>query len=81
MQVSQRYKFSDRPNMDIPASAAEMYAIWDGVTLIYCGMSRRQYEAARSVSSSVGLPSSGLKSRWIFAKGRLADPVRPEKTR
>src|SRR5215510_2646418 len=46
---SRRHKFSDWPNEDVPAIAAGVYAVWDGDTLIYCGMSGRQF--ARAVSS------------------------------
>lgn len=48
MQFSQRYKFSDWPNPNIPPSAAGVYAIWDGTTLMYCGMSGRQIEKVQS---------------------------------
>jgi hypothetical protein len=41
---SHRYKFSDWPNSEVPIVAAGVYAIWDGDTLIYCGMSGREFE-------------------------------------
>jgi hypothetical protein len=47
MQFSQRYKFSDWPNPTIPALAAGVYAIWDNEILIYCDMSRREFEKAQ----------------------------------
>lgn len=47
MEFSQRYKFSDWPNPTIPLLAAGVYCIWDDQTLVYCGMSGREIEAAQ----------------------------------
>lgn len=41
---SQKYRFSDWPNSNIPKVAAGIYAIWDNDQLFYCGMSGRQIE-------------------------------------
>jgi len=46
LTFSPRHRFSDWPNADVPAVAAGVYAIWDGITLIYCGMSGRELEKA-----------------------------------
>jgi hypothetical protein len=43
---SPRHRFADWPNLDIPAVAAGVYAIWDSHSLIYCGMSGREIEKA-----------------------------------
>lgn len=47
MQFSERYKFADWPNKDIPKVAAGIYAIWNGAELFYCGMSGREMEKNR----------------------------------
>ena len=44
MQFSERFKFSDWPNKQIPLVAAGIYAIWNGDELFYCGMSGREIE-------------------------------------
>lgn len=44
MQFSDRYKFSDWPNKEIPKVAAGIHAIWNGDELFYCGMSGREIE-------------------------------------
>ena len=44
MQFSDRYKFSNWPNKEIPLVAAGIYAIWNGDELFYCGMSGREIE-------------------------------------
>ena len=44
MKFSERYKFSDWPNKDIPQVTAGIYAIWNGSDLFYCGMSGREIE-------------------------------------
>ncbi len=41
---SKRFAFKDWPNKQIPLVAAGVYVIWDGETLIYCGMSGRQMD-------------------------------------
>jgi hypothetical protein len=43
---SPRHRFSEWPNVDVPAVAAGVYAIWEAETLIYCGMSGRELEKA-----------------------------------
>jgi len=45
-QFSARHKFSDWPNVEVPAIAVGVYAVWDGDILIYCGMSGREFEKA-----------------------------------
>jgi hypothetical protein len=45
-EFSRRHKFSDWPNSDGPAVAAGVYAVWDRESLIYCGMSGREFEKA-----------------------------------
>lgn len=44
MQFSERFKFSDWPNKDIPKVSAGIYAIWKEDELFYCGMSGREIE-------------------------------------
>lgn len=44
MKFSERYKFADWPNREIPQVAAGIYAIWNGDELFYCGMSGREIE-------------------------------------
>ncbi len=44
MKFTQRCKFSDWPNTNIPNVAAGIYAIWSGDELFYCGMSGREIE-------------------------------------
>lgn len=48
MEFSNRYRFSDWPNPDIPPISAGVYAIWNGDSLFYCGMSGRQIEKHKS---------------------------------
>ena len=68
-EFSQRHKFSDWPNSDVPAVAAGVYAVWDGETLIYCGMSGREFEKAVS-SAKIRF---GLVTRLAsHASGRLS---------
>jgi hypothetical protein len=91
-QFSKRYKFSDWPNLEIPAVAAGTYAVSDADRLIYCGMSGREMEkAVASAKPKYGLfarlrtgltRTAGLacarKSVMGFAVGRNAagDPAR-----
>ena len=64
---SDRHRFADWPNDDIPAIAAGVYAIWDERTLIYCGMSGREIEKAADKSRY------GLVTRLqSHASGRLS---------
>lgn len=53
---SSRQKFSAWPNQDLPPVAAGVYAVWEGDTLIYCGMSGREFEKAVSAAK----PKFGL---------------------
>lgn len=69
MRFSQRYRFADWPNSDIPSVAAGVYAIWNGRQLIYCGMSGRGMEQAFSPKRKC----FGLMPRLAsHAKGRLS---------
>lgn len=66
---SRRHKFSDWPNAEVPAVAAGVYAVWDGETLIYCGMSGREFEkAVQAARVKYGL-ATRLSSH---ASGRLS---------
>ncbi|KJK23374.1 hypothetical protein UB46_16495 [Burkholderiaceae bacterium 16] len=66
---SQRYRFSDWPNLEIPATAVGVYAIWDHDQLIYCGMSGREFEKAKQA----GKKRYGLTTRLAsHASGRLS---------
>ena len=68
-EFSRRHKFSDWPNSDVPAVAAGVYAVWDGESLIYCGMSGRQFEkAVSSAATKFGL----VKRISSHASGRLS---------
>jgi hypothetical protein len=69
MNFSQRFKFSDWPNRDIPLVAAGAYAIWHGDELIYCGMSGREIEKAVKANKK----KYGLVTRLnSHAQGRLS---------
>ena len=69
MKFSQRFKFSEWPNRDIPLVAAGVYAIWHGDELVYCGMSGREIEkAVRADKKKYGLITR-LNSH---ASGRLS---------
>lgn len=66
---SLRHKFSAWPNPDLPAVAAGVYAIWEDSTLVYCGMSGRQFENAVSAAKA----KFGLITRLAsHASGRLS---------
>ena len=66
---SERHRFADWPNRDIPAVAVGVYVIWDGDQLVYCGMPGRGY--ADAVASSV--PRYGMVTRLAaHASGRLS---------
>ncbi|MNF00538.1 hypothetical protein D3C80_1993810 [compost metagenome] len=56
VNFSSRQKFSAWPNPDLPPVAAGVYAVWEGDTLIYCGMSGREFEKAVSAAK----PKFGL---------------------
>jgi hypothetical protein len=43
---SKRHRFSAWPNADLPAVAAGVYVVWDENTLVYAGMSGREFEKA-----------------------------------
>ena len=67
IQFSQRFKFADWPNQNIPAVAAGVYAIWQREQLLYCGMSGREIEKA------AGKKKYGLITRLgSHASGRLS---------
>ncbi len=69
MDFSQRYRFADWPNKDIPNVAAGVYAVWNGEELFYCGMSGRQIEKA----IADGKKKFGLVTRLnSHASGRLS---------
>lgn len=69
MAFSARYKFSDWPNPTVPVLAAGVYAIWDSGTLIYCGMSGREFEKVQSTQRK----KYGLITRLAsHASGRLS---------
>ena len=65
---SRRHKFADWPNAEVPVVAAGVYAVWDGETLVYCGMSGRAFETA--VQS--GRVRFGLITLESHASGRLS---------
>ena len=68
-EFSRRHRFSDWPNSDVPVVAAGVYAVWDGDTLIYCGMSGREFEKAVSAAKL----RFGLVTRLAsHASGRLS---------
>jgi hypothetical protein len=68
-EFSRRHKFSDWPNSEVPAIVAGVYAVWDGDTLIYCGMSGREFEKAVAASKV----RFGLITRLAsHASGRLS---------
>ncbi|MCX4116878.1 hypothetical protein [Aeromonas hydrophila] len=56
VNFSSRQKFSAWPNPDLPPVAAGVYAVWEGDTLIYCGISGREFEKAVSAAK----PKFGL---------------------
>jgi hypothetical protein len=41
---SQRFRFCDWPNIDIPLITAGVYVIWENKQLVCCGMSGREIE-------------------------------------
>ncbi|WP_254048941.1 hypothetical protein [Aliivibrio fischeri] len=41
---TEKYKFLNWPNPEIPAVSVGVYVIWEGDRLIYCGMSGREIE-------------------------------------
>lgn len=66
---SPRHRFSHWPNLDLPAVAAGVYAVWDQDELIYCGMSGREFEKAVAAAK----PKFGLVTRLAsHASGRLS---------
>ena len=67
-EFSRRHKFSDWPNSEVPTVAAGVYVVWDGDTLIYCGMSGREFEKI-----ATGKVKFGLFPRLAsHASGRLS---------
>jgi hypothetical protein len=82
MQFSERYKFADWPNKDIPKVAAGIYAIWNGAELFYCGMSGREVEKNRhkkkyGMVTRLHSHSTGRLSGdqfWVYVANRLVIP-------
>jgi hypothetical protein len=69
MDFSKRHRFADWPNGDVPPVAAGVYAVWDGDTLVYCGMSGREFELAVTAAKR----KYGLSTRLAsHASGRLS---------
>ncbi|MBW3140562.1 hypothetical protein KUV56_13760 [Ferrimonas balearica] len=69
MIFSERFRFADWPNTDIPPVAAGVYAIWNGDALFYCGMSGREIERA----IAAGKKRFGMVTRLgSHASGRLS---------
>lgn len=69
MKFSDRHRFADWPNVDIPSVSAGVYAIWNENQLFYCGMSGRELEKA--ITS--GKKKFGLVTRLnSHASGRLS---------
>ena len=68
-EFSPRHKFSAWPNADLPAVAVGVYVVWEGETLVYAGMSGREFEKAVA-SARVKF---GLVTRLAsHASGRLS---------
>jgi hypothetical protein len=68
-RFSTRFKFSDWPNSLVPMVAAGNYAIWANESLIYCGMSGRQFDPIVAASKK----KHGLYTRLAsHASGRLS---------
>ncbi len=65
---STRHHFSDWPNPEIPRVTAGVYVIWNGGTLIYCGMSGREIESKRFSKKKYGL----ITRLASHASGRLS---------
>jgi hypothetical protein len=66
---SVRHKFAAWPNGEVPPVAVGVYAVWEGETLIYCGMSGRQFET----TITRGRARIGLATRLAsHASGRLS---------
>ena len=69
MEFSERFRFSDWPNPDVPLVAAGVYAVWNDDELFYCGMSGRGIESAKRN----GRAKYGLITRLAsHASGRLS---------
>ena len=68
-KFSRRFKFSDWPNSAVPFVAAGIYAIWASETLVYCGMSGRQFDSSLASKKK----RHGLYTRLAsHASGRLS---------
>lgn len=66
---SNRFRFSDWPNAQVPALAAGVYVVWHDDALIYCGMSGREIEKAQTAERK----RYGLITRLnSHASGRLS---------
>lgn len=68
-QFSERFRFCDWPNRNLPLLAAGVYVIWDADQLIYCGMSGRELEKAQQAQRK----KYGVVTRLAsHASGRLS---------
>jgi hypothetical protein len=66
-QFSNRHRFADWPNPEVPEFCAGVYAVWDGARLMYCGMS------GRDISNAKEGRKHGLINRLAnHASGRLS---------
>lgn len=69
-KFSQRFRFCDWPNIDIPLITAGVYVIWENKQLVYCGMSGREIEKYKYSNSK---KKYGLINRLnSHASGRLS---------
>jgi hypothetical protein len=69
IQYSTRYRFAEWPNSDVPKVAIGVYAIWEGESLIYCGMSGRALDTTAKAHTT----ARGLYTRLAsHASGRLS---------
>ena len=69
LKFSNRFKFADWPNSNVPDSSAGVYVVWEGDLLIYAGMSGRGYDPEiASTKKQYGLVTR-LRSH---ASGRLS---------
>ena len=66
---TQRFKFSNWPNREIPSVAAGVYTVWKNSDLIYCGMSGREID----IKAKASLKKYGMITRLAsHASGRLS---------
>jgi hypothetical protein len=69
MLFSDKYRFADWPNDNVPSISAGVYGIWHEDKLFYCGMSGRQLEKAMASGKKRFGRVTGLNSH---ASGRLS---------